>query len=85
MVTHMKTTVDIDDRLLTRAKDEARRRKTTLRRLIEEGLRAELSRKPKAKRYRMRDVSVGGEGVQPGIDLSDRDQMLELIYGWPRP
>jgi hypothetical protein len=78
----MKTTVDLDDRLLTRAKDEARRRKTTLRRLIEDGLRVELSRRSiERKRYRMKDVSVGGPGgLQPGIDLSNWDQMLEIMY-----
>ena len=80
MVRRMKTTVDIDDHLLTRAKDEARRRKTTLRRLIEEGLRGELSRKRKTPRYRMKDVSVGAGGVLPGVDLSNWDAMLAMLY-----
>jgi hypothetical protein len=78
MVPHMKTTVEIEDHLFERAKREALRRKTTLRRLIEEGLRAELARgKSNAKRYVMRDVSVGG-GLLPGVgpwnwfELSER-------------
>jgi hypothetical protein len=82
MVLHVKTTVDIDDHLLTRAKEAARKRKTTLRRLIEEGLRHELAQSPKQKRFRLRDASFkGGRGLQPGIDLSNPDQMLELMYG----
>ena len=81
MVARMKTTVEIDDQLLTRAKEAARRRKTTLRRLIEQGLRHELSQKPKAKPYRMKDVSVGGGGLLPGVDLSDPDQFLRAAYG----
>ena len=77
----MKTTVDIDDHLLTRAKDAARKRKTTLRRLIEEGLRHELSQRPKQKRFRLRDASFkGGGGLQPGVDLSNWDQILEILY-----
>ncbi len=77
----MKTTVEIDDRLLASAKDEARRRKTTLRRLIEEGLRHELGRKPRARTYRMRDASVGRpNGLRPGVDLADWDRMLGIVY-----
>lgn len=34
----MRTTLDIDDELLTRAKEHAARKRTTLDRLIEEGL-----------------------------------------------
>ena len=77
----MKTTVEIEDRLLTRAKDEARRRKTTLRRLIEEGLRFELKQKATRMKFRLRDAAfTGGGGLQPGVDLSNWDQIRGLVY-----
>lgn len=44
MVTHMKTPIDIADDLLLRAKREAEASRTTLRSLIEEGLRPVLER-----------------------------------------
>jgi hypothetical protein len=81
MVPHMKTTVEIEDHLFERAKDEARRRKTTLRRLIEEGLRHELKRPAKQQKFKMRDGSFkGGGGLMPGIDFSNWDQIRDIIY-----
>jgi hypothetical protein len=78
----MKTTVEIEDRLFERAKAEALRRKTTLRRLIEAGLRHELTRPPKAGKFRLRDASFkGGGGLMPGVDFSNWEQMHELTYG----
>ena len=44
MVAHMKTTIDIADDLLLRAKQEAKASQTTLRSLIEAGLREILGR-----------------------------------------
>jgi hypothetical protein len=41
MVTHMKTTVEIPDALAKAAREAASREGTTMRALIEEGLRAE--------------------------------------------
>ena len=80
MVSRMKTTVEIEDHLFERAKTEARRRKVTLRRLVEQGLRHELSMPAKRTRYRMKDVSVGGDGLQPGIDFSNWEQIRDIVY-----
>ena len=78
----MKTTVEIEDHLFERAKDEARRRRTTLRRLIEEGLRRELKKPAKPKKFKLRDASFKrGGGLMPGIDFSNAEQMHELMYG----
>jgi hypothetical protein len=74
----MKTTVEIEDHLFERAKDEARRRKTTLRRLVESGLRRELAEPANQKVRLMKDRSVGGDGLLPGVgphnwlELSER-------------
>lgn len=42
MVTHMKTTLDLDDELLIEAKSLAARRKTTLKAIVERALRREI-------------------------------------------
>ena len=82
MVPRMKTTVEIEDRLFARAKQEALRRKTTLRKLIERGLRHELGLPARKTKFRLRDASFkGGGGLQPGVDLSNWEQMHELTYG----
>jgi len=68
MGTHMKTTVEIADPLFEAAKREAERSGCTLRDLIELGLKHELERRAKeTKPYVMPDLSVGGEGLLPGV------------------
>lgn len=77
----MKTTIEIRTDLLREAKEQARREKTTLRALVEAGLRQELRRrKGRRKPYRWKDASVGGEGLQPGIDLRNWEQIRAMIY-----
>ena len=82
MVTHMKTTIDIADSVLEAAKTTAAREGTTLRALVEEGLRTVLGkRKAKVPRFKLRDGSVGGNGLQPGVDFSDWESIRSLMYG----
>ncbi|MEN8151554.1 MAG: DUF2191 domain-containing protein [Planctomycetota bacterium] len=76
----MKTTVDIPDPLLTAAKDAAAREKTTLRSLIEEGLRLVLARRKAKTPFLIRDASVDGQGYQPGIREGDWTSLRDLIY-----
>ena len=78
----MKTTVEIAPALLARAKRVAAQRHTTLRALIEAGLRHVLAREPTTKKapYRLPDARVNGEGVQPGIREGDWEELRRLIY-----
>ena len=81
MVTHMKTTIDIADALFERAKLVAERDHTTFRALVEEGLLSVLERRATTQvPFQLRDASVDGNGLHPGVDLLNRDQMLALIY-----
>lgn len=78
----VKTTVNLPRGLMEEARIVAREGRTTLRGLVEAGLRRELRLRANASApFKLRDGSFRGEGVQPGIDLSDWDQMLSLIYG----
>lgn len=66
MVSHMKTTVQIPDPLLARAKVVARESGTTLAALVEEGLRHVVDeRRRKRRAFKLRDVSVSGRGPNP--------------------
>jgi hypothetical protein len=71
----MKTTVDLTDQLLRDAQELARREGTTLKALIEAGLRAVLTQRVDAPLFTLDDVSVGGRGLQPAF----RDAGWELL------
>jgi uncharacterized protein YqfA (UPF0365 family) len=69
----MKTTLDIDDELLVKAKALSARERTTLTALIEEGLRLRLRRVAPAKRIKRPLIHRGKGGLADGIDpLSNR-------------
>jgi hypothetical protein len=81
MVTHIvKTTIEIPDPLLRAAQALARRRKTTLRALVEVGLRRVLDEERRGgARFVLRDASVGGQGLAEGL-ADDWTRVLDLAY-----
>ena len=77
----MKTTLDLPDDLLIAAKKRAAELRRPLRRVIEDGLRASLrarTRRKPARPVRIRWTTVAG-GLPPGLDLSDRESMIDWI------
>jgi len=68
MGTHMKTTIEISDALLVEAKRLAARERTTLRALIEQGLRDVVGRKRKDEAFELRDARWGGKGLTPEFE-----------------
>ncbi len=76
----MKTTVEISDALLQEAKRVASKEETTLRELIEEGLRRSLEERKHRGEFRLRRVSFKGKGLQPGISPGSWERIRELIY-----
>ena len=79
MGTHMKTTVEISDALLNEARKVAARRRVTLRTLIEEGLRQVVKSGAKGK-FRLRDESFAGQGLDPAFEHADWAQVREAAY-----
>ncbi|WP_211116552.1 hypothetical protein [Glycomyces buryatensis] len=78
----MKTTVVIADALLEEARQRARAEGTTLRTLIEEGLRLALAKPQGGKSgYVMADHSVGGDGLHPDVQGLSWAEIRELSYG----
>jgi Arc/MetJ family transcription regulator len=76
----MKTTIDISDALLDEARRIAADEGTTLRRLVEEGLRLALERRTDRSAFALRAAGYRGEGLQPGIDPHQWEQLRALIY-----
>ena len=75
-----KTTIEIPEELFVRAKRHAAGQRTTLRSLIERGLRAELrgGERARAKTTRIRWVTVDG-GLPPDLDVADRAAMMDRL------
>ena len=80
MLTHMRTSVDIPDPLLRRAKALARKRGVTLRQLMVDALRSILEGSPQG-RHQMTDRSFGEGGLVEGLSWADTDRIDELVYG----
>lgn len=80
MVTHMKTTIDIADGLLARAKAQAVREGTTLKNLTEEGLQLVLHERAKRKGKRVQPVTVSGGALQPEEIDADWIQIQAAAY-----
>ncbi len=80
MATHMKTTVNIAEDLLLRAKKEALAERTTLRSLIEQGLREVLARKAGSGQEPVTPVTFRGKGLQPEFRGKGWEQIRETIY-----
>jgi hypothetical protein len=76
----MKTTIDIPAPLLEQAKLIAAQEGTSLRRLVEEGLRLVIEGRGERSGFTLRSASFKGEGVQPGVDPQRWDQLRGLIY-----
>jgi hypothetical protein len=76
----MKTTVDLPEALLRRAKRLAAREGTTVRALVEESLRRVLSEREREGRFKLRPVTFKGEGLNPDISKDGWEGVRDLIY-----
>lgn len=81
----MKTTVEISDALLARAKRHARGVGKPLRAVIEEGLRRVLEAESEPPRYHLPDRSVGRAGGTNPLEAFSWQDLREEIYGARRP
>jgi HD superfamily phosphodiesterase len=83
MGSHMKTTLDLADPLFHAAKAMAAQQQTTLRALVEEGLRLVMAQRKQAaaKPYKLEDFSVGGKQISPyDIAQINDDYALERFH-----
>lgn len=82
MLLHMRTSIDIPDALFRRLKKQAAEESTTLKQIVIDAVQQRLTtpKRPK-KPFKMKDFSVKGEGVMPGIDERNWEQTRAMIYG----
>lgn len=78
----MKTTIELPDDLFIAAKRRAAEERSTLRAIVERGLRDQLRRsgagRKQARQPAIRWVTVDG-GLPPGLDIADRAKMHDWL------
>ena len=74
----MRTTVNIDDNLLSQARELAARSRRSLGDVVDDGLRLLLGRQV-SDIDRVELPTFGGSGLRPGIDLEDKDALAALL------
>jgi hypothetical protein len=79
-VTHMKTTVELPDDLLERGKAVARRENSTLKALIEEGLRLALRVRTRKRGALFAVQPFLGDGLSPEFAAAGWEKMRDEIY-----
>jgi plasmid stability protein len=80
MVFHMKTTLNIDDSVMKRLREEAARQGRTMSELVEAGLRRILSEPPPAEEAPLPELPRWHSGGAR-VDVADRDALFEVMEG----
>ncbi len=80
MASHMKTTIQIPDSLLQEARRLARRESTTLKALVEQGLRRTLAERKERGGFHRRKATFKGRGLQHLVAGAGWEQIRELSY-----
>ena len=76
----MKTTIEIPNSLLKEARKLASKEGTTVRALVETGLRRVLSERKKKGTFKLRKASFKGRGLQPGVADASWERIREMAY-----
>jgi hypothetical protein len=76
----MKTTIELPDPLFAQARRYAGAHKVTMKSLIEQGLRKVMAEKKSEKPFKLRDGSVGGNGLTPEFQNATWEQIRDAIY-----
>ena len=76
----MKTTVEIPDSLLQEARRLAEKEGSSVKVLVEEGLRRIILERKKGKPFRLRKVSFRGKGVHGEVTEGSWEKIRELLY-----
>jgi hypothetical protein len=76
----VKTTIDISDNLLNQAREMARREKTTLKELTEEGLQLVLARRARGSVSKVSPVVFEGQGLSPAFQGKSWAELRDEIY-----
>ena len=77
----MKTTVHIPESLLEETRKIANRERTTIKALIEEGLRRTIDQRKKIRGFRLRKATFKGNGLQSDAAAASWEKIREMSYG----
>ncbi len=80
MGTRMKTTIEIQDDLMKAAKALARKHGTTLKSIIERGIRTTLKEEQQSANYELADKSVKGKGLQTDYQQATWADVRDTVY-----
>jgi len=75
-----KTTIELSDALLRDAKRVALEERTSVKALIEQGLRLVVKERLRRRRFRLRQASFKGDGLVAGRSLQDWAAIRDQIY-----
>lgn len=80
MVSHMKTTIQIPDGIFREARKVAHEERTTLKALVEQGLRRILAERKGRGAFRLRKATFKGQGLQPSAAAASWEQLRSMSY-----
>ena len=82
MASHMKTTIEIADALLEEARVIATAEGTTVRALVESGLRWRVAEhRSHYGIFKLKDEAFLGEGIAPDLRAASWERIRDLAYG----
>ena len=82
MATHMKTTIEIADAILEEARAIAASEGTTVRALVESGLRWRVAEhRSHYGVFKLKDEAFDGEGIAPELRAASWERIRDLAYG----
>ena len=79
MVSHMKTTLNVDDSVMQRLREEAARRGTTMSTLVEAGLRRVLAAPKTVDAPESLPPLPSWHGGEELVDISDREALYRAM------
>jgi hypothetical protein len=86
MLKHMRTTINLPDDLILRAKKAALDADTTLTEIIGNALREALAKRDQMKsKPKFKIIASGSGGVFSGVDISDTSSLLDIMDGIDDP
>jgi hypothetical protein len=80
MVCHMKTTLNIDDTMMARLREEAVRQRKTMSELVEAALRLLFRSAKQSKKKKLRPLP-SFHGGKPRVDIADRNALYDFMEG----
>ena len=76
----MKTTIEISNSLLEEARKLAAKEGTTVRALVEQGLRQVVTERKSRDAFKLRKATFKGEGIQRNFAGANWEQIREAVY-----